>query len=213
MQRTEVTPFVSRERSGRTAYRQRTKRVKAASMMTKIGLCLGICVLSLAMYLIGEQNGSQMVMTTAESTQQGNAEDPLGDVGKLHFVEMPGMLEVFAPDKGLTLPLDAPAVLEAEGCVACFRVREETQVACGGDGTVRAVGNDAAYGDYVRLSLQNGLEVIYYGLDEISVETGQPLRSGDTLGYAEEDQSLRVTVLEEGRPLQVLEYMDLTILG
>ena len=52
----------------------------------------------------------------------------------------------------------------------------------------------------------NELESVYYHLDGICVEEGQPLRADDTLGSVGADGYLYVAVLEEGTLQRVFQY-------
>jgi murein DD-endopeptidase MepM/ murein hydrolase activator NlpD len=80
-------------------------------------------------------------------------------------------------------------------------------------GKVRAVGEDEILGRYVRLTHSGDLETIYYGLSDIQVEAGQPLRVYDTLGTLGESGALRLMVLLEGKPQDPGKYMSLVDAG
>ena len=63
-------------------------------------------------------------------------------------------------------------------------------------------------GSYVRLVLDGkDQEVYYFGLSEISVEVGQSLKVGDTLGKGE--ATLHLAVYEAGRPTDPLAFFGL----
>lgn len=77
------------------------------------------------------------------------------------------------------------------------------------DGTVTLVGDDTIYGKYVVLSHAQGMNSMYAGLDEISVEEGETVSGGEQLAVlgdpmpleAEQGAHLHLAVTRDGEPV------------
>ena len=195
-------------RSGRRN-RQRKRRcqgVYAASMLIKLGVCAAALVAVLLLKLVQapvQGNGYAL-------TQDGDArgQDEFDEMlGKLRFVELPGILEVFAPDERMALPVAAKAcTLMAEDTLLKLEVEENQSVKAALAGKVKAVGESEQYGLYVEMVLDNGLEVACYGLSSVSVETGQPVAQSDDIGETEGGSAIFLGLKENGRPQNPLDY-------
>ncbi|HOF94139.1 MAG TPA: M23 family metallopeptidase [Clostridia bacterium] len=133
-------------------------------------------------------------------------------LGKLQFVELPNVLEVFAADKKMAVPVNADNVKIAhdEGYIE-WEESPDAQVIAAANGRVRAIGVDDLLGNYIRLEHDGELETIYYGLNSIQVEEGQPIRKLDSLGTLGSSGFLRLYVLYAGKPQPPENYFELKL--
>ncbi len=220
----ELTPFVTQE-NGKPPqrYHNSIKKVKkqqaksrkrkafagAGPMLVKIGICAAACLLVFAMQSIDTPFTKGVVEDVKAVINQETDMDEM--LGKLQFVELPNVLEVFSgSDDKLAAPVSAPNVsLIGNEQMAKWEGAPNAEVLASAAGEVRAVGEDPVLGVYVRLAHENDLETIYYGLADVRVEEGQPIRRLDTLGTLGEEGTLCLSVLLSGRPQAPSEYLDL----
>ena len=80
-------------------------------------------------------------------------------------------------------------------------------VSCPASGEGRVIGTDEAMGEYVQIAHGNGLESVYYNLQSILVELGQPVSALDTLGSVGESGTLFVSVLQSGEEQPPEDYI------
>ncbi len=152
----------------------------SGSMLTKIGLCLLIC--GAAHAVSSEEIGGEYL-------------------GKLRFVELPGIIEVFSQDQRLSLDIGGSCTSDEDGLLLTICGADGKVVPAPGSGRVRGAENGA-----VELWTEGDITVCIAGLSQLSVEEGQPVARGDTLGTA--GDSVAVRVYKSGRPVSVLEYID-----
>ncbi len=224
MQRMELTPFVTRENGTRVRARSGTGRKKSprrkkarwqinggGQMMIKVGICCVAALLVLGLQAIDMPFTNTMVDEVREVLNTQTEMDEM--LGKLQFVELPGLLEVFSGDSAkMSLAVNAPSVsLIDQECLAKWEGAPGAEVVASAPGEVRAVGTDPVLGPYVRLMHQGDLETVYYGLNEVLVEVGQPIRRLDTLGILGDEGTLCLGVLLEGRPQEPGNYFDLVL--
>ena len=166
----------------------------AYGILMKIGLCAAACAL--------------VVLVNGAGGQSPVAEQEIP--GRLKFVELPSIIEVFAPGDGkLAFPVrEGHAEMISDDTVLCITVGSEQVIAAGVECTVRAIGRDEGYGDYVRLSAASDVEYMYYGFTSVNVEEGQRLKRVDSLGLVAANSRLYVCVNVSGRPAQVQEYFS-----
>ena len=130
--------------------------------------------------------------------------------GKLKFVELPGLLSVFAQKGDMAAPVEfSRSELLEDGNLARFFSQSSAAVICVKDGRVKSVGQDASLGKYVMVSHDNDIITVYYGLDEIIAEEGQPLRRLDNLGKLGADGVLSMAITKGGKPQDVSKYIDM----
>lgn len=209
MQRIHISEFHTEENGmPRTrAVRSRTRRTVRARRsprrgrinIARVGVAAAACCALVALSVAG------LPLTV---------EDDLDEMlGKLQFVSLPTVLEVFGPaEDKLALPVStAVMTVLNDQQLARWESEPHAEVIASAAGEVRAVGEDPVLGPYVRLMHSDDLETIYYGLREIHVEEGQPVRRMDTLGLLGEDGSLCLEVLLEGRPQRPEEYFDVVL--
>ena len=140
-----------------------------------------------------------------------NEESELDDMlGKLKFVELPGILEVFSSSGKLQPPIEAneSESLRDSTLLALTAGQEQNVFACL-DGSVKETGADKDLGNYVRIVASDDKELFLYGLSSISVEVGQPLLKSDYVGSIEAGEKLYVGLLIQGQPENPAAYFIL----
>lgn len=185
---------------------------RAGSMLVKAGLCAAVCAGIL--FLRWTQAADNILPAATMRQALDGAEDTQGidfddTLGRLRFVELPSIIEVFSTSARPDLGVDYEGVrLDEESLLATLTLDHAQQVCAPAACKVKETGEDPSLGSYVRLSLQEAdNEVIYYGLSEIAVEEGQQLSIQDALAQAEE--SLVLAVYSAGRPTDPLAYFGL----
>lgn len=188
--------------------RRAGKEVYAGSVMAKLGLCAaaGLLVLALNVFELAPGLLDDNARAVMEAEMQADE-----TLGKLQFVELPGAISVFAPaSEPFSLPVSCDVLHVEQGdTLTVINCTPAATVVAAADGEVRGVGTDGAFGDYVRLAHADGLETLYYGLSQIAVEEGQPVRAKDTLGTLSKSGVLGMQVLREGRPVSAAAYFDI----
>ena len=131
-------------------------------------------------------------------------------LGKLKFVELPGILEVFSSSGKLQPPIEAneSESLRDSTLLALTAGQEQNVSACL-DGSVKETGADKDLGNYVRIVASDDKELFLYGLSSISVEVGQPLLKSDYVGSIEAGEKLYVGLLIQGQPENPAAYFIL----
>lgn len=203
-------------RKGARRLRYRTygasRAPRASGMLIKAGLCAAVCAgVLLLRWAQGPDadlsaTGLRQALESAGDTLENGIDDTLG---RLKFVELPSIIEVFStnarPDLGLAYE---SAQLDDESLRATLTLSAAQELYAPAACKVKEMGEDAALGGYLRLVLLDAdQEVVYYGLSEISVEEGQVLAMKDSLAKAEE--SLVLAVYSAGRPTDPIAYFGL----
>ncbi len=177
----------------------------ASSMLMKIGLCAFMCALILLLSAL-QNNADNSRSAYQDPSDEGFDES----LGKLKFVELPGILEVFAASDKLAVDVsyDAAELIGDDTTLVLVSAAVQT-VSLPVNGRVKAVGEDAELGGYVCVTTANDSELQYYGLTGISVEEGQTLKALDSLGVIEAGESLFIKVNKSGRPENPSDYFEL----
>lgn len=172
---------------------------RGAGLMIKLVICACVCALALGLKLINTPETERLAKDVKDAiTTEVDLDET---IGKLKFVQNDSEM-VFGDSAAVTLPVkgevrqnfgDANSEGVVFGCPA-----GSTVVACT-DGVVEALGNTQELGSYVRVRHAAGLETFSYGLSEITVEKGQPLKSGDVIGKVAGD-TLYFESRVNGRP-------------
>ncbi|MEG1547749.1 MAG: hypothetical protein RR232_01660 [Clostridia bacterium] len=177
-----------------------------SSMFIKIGICAAVCALVLVIKLIDDS-----AMTIYNSADSGTAIDEEFDesLGKLKFVALPGILDVFAPDGKLQLGFeyDSKKVLDDNSALCIFASKVQN-IPIPVDCVVKEVSNIAETCVSVSITTEDDIEIVYRGLSKAAVEEGQRLTSGDTLGQSGEN-TLTIQVYLQGRPCDPMEVFDI----
>ena len=222
LQKMEIDPFIidkdtvrqpdSGQRKSSVKFNKPRKRVKRipGPLIAQISICVFACALMLSMRSLEIPGSEQMVLSVQNILNKEMDFDEM--LGKLQFVELPNVLEVFAADKKMAVPVNADNVKIAhdEGYIE-WEESPDAQVIAAANGRVRAIGVDDLLGNYIRLEHDGELETIYYGLNSIQVEEGQPIRKLDSLGTLGSGGFLRLYVLYAGKPQPPENYFELKL--
>lgn len=177
----------------------------AASMMAKIALCALACAGALIVKLHDPQNISDIAEAGAED-QTDKLDEMLG---KLQFVELPGILEVIAPPQLLTLPANGKITLAADNdSLLCIAADSEQYVYARLGGKIKQIGQDTEKGLFVSIS-DGETELNCYGLSSVSVEEGQPVDAADSIGNIQAGSILYIETKVNGRPVEPSSRFDI----
>lgn len=213
----ETTPFVTSEHGKRRrppyAIARRAEAARAdrsvrvgGSMGIKIGACIGAFVLVLAAQLLFHPFGSASVEAGTGSGQDTGSDEALG---RLRFVSGNRASSVFSGLQRWNAPVsDATHATTRADRVMELAAAAGDVVSCPASGQVREIGTDDALGAFLRISHGNGLESIYYNLETVLVELGQPVLALDTLGTVGESGMLYVSVLQSGEEQPPEHYIS-----
>ncbi|MDL2258096.1 M23 family metallopeptidase [Eubacteriales bacterium OttesenSCG-928-K08] len=194
------------------AFSQRDKQKAARrvpiSTVVKVGICVFACAMVFTMKALDIPAAAEMVSGVRVAV---NEESDMTEIlGKLQFVEIPDVLAVFSSGSKMAVPVIAPYVsVNEETNYAEWDGAPNAQVVAAAAGEVRAIGEDTVLGQYVRIAHAGELETIYYGLETVNVEQGQPIRKQDTLGALGEEGTLRVCFLLSGAPQPPETYLNI----
>lgn len=142
--------------------------------------------------------------------ERDNTQEDDEELGKLHLVQLPSILEVFAPSDSPIAPLMMnQCAVDEKNSIAKIYAPAGTQVVSMLKGTVKAVSSDEKLGGYVIVSHDNDIEICYYGLADIAVERGQPILQNSTIGYLERDV-LYLKITKSGRPVDPFEFLGIS---
>lgn len=182
---------------GRKHRKQRSDAVEAGSMLWKLGLCAGVCALMLLMNN-HEINPTENADAQSEETP---TQTPVEEMGKLRFVELPGLISVFSQKDQQAFPITCSKYTLLEDDTLLSIVPDSLQdVAAMEDCTVKAVGNDESKGSYVTLRAAKDKEWTLYGMQDVRVEKGQSLYAQDTIGTVQKGETVYITLRVKGRP-------------
>ena len=183
-------------------HRQRSiqKNDNGGSMLAKIG----ICGLLAGLVLLSEF--ADNVLTSYNTVQ--NTEDIGGDyLGKLRFVELPGIIQVFSSDSRFRISTEYETYqLNNDETILTVNGLSSNEFASPADGTVKTVINQNDK-TKIELSLDGDIVLNFSAIGETAVEEGQPIKSGDTLYTAIE--SIDISMTKEGRPVNPSDYFDM----
>ena len=185
-------------------YNRRNERsFSGGSMLFKLLLCIVICG---GVLLLEWSNLSPEDSTVTASAQE--EETPLDEMlGKLKFVELPGIIEVFSSGAKPELNVEYESMyLDESGYILYLVCKQGEYVYAPQTGKVKETGRDAELGSYLSLMTDDDEEIIYYGLESVIAEEGQTLSACDTIGKATD--LIQITVNVSGRPESPQEFFD-----
>lgn len=187
--------------------REKEVYIRTKSMMAKIGLCAAAVVLALILRLTGLEKP-----VVEASAQEGENESETGDtLGALHFVDAPKVSTIRRQKWAAPVITNDIELLRDSQMVRFSAEVSKVSNCCKGE--VSAIGEDARYGDYVRFKHDDGLETIYFGLEEISVSKGQSVALGETIGTVPIGRSIYLCILQDGAPQNPIDYVSINIGG
>ena len=179
-------------------------------MLVKIGFCfavLGAAVL--AQNIILKDDARAVVEASAEETAPVQEEESGDVLGRLRFVETGGVKSVFATAQRWSLPVrDSTVALIEDDTLLQMECKTGDTVSVAAAGEVLAVAHDETLGEYVRIYHGSDLESVYYNIDDIRVEVGQPLLAKDTLGTVGDGGKVFVKIMQSGAPQSPGAYLD-----
>lgn len=176
------------------------RKDSGGSMLAKIG----ICGLLAGLVLLSEF--ADNVLTSYNTVQ--NTEDIGGDyLGKLRFVELPGIIQVFSSDSRFRISTEYETYqLNNDETILTVNGLSSNEFASPADGTVKTVINQNDK-TKIELSLDGDIVLNFSAIGETAVEEGQPIKRGDTLYTAIE--SIDISMTKEGRPVNPSDYFDM----
>ena len=193
--------FVSRSvsfKSGRLSPQTKKRRGGRVSgyLLTRLGVCAVLFCGLIGLKLAGGTVPDGL-------TDDGTAADER--LGRLTFVDLPSIIDVFAPAKAAVLPVHALSfeALDEEGGIAIITV-PGSDIVSPVAGRVKAVGEDETLGRYVSVVTDGDVEFTVYGLGETDVEQGQPVKQRQKLGSAK-TATVAVRAYKSGRPVDLKE--------
>lgn len=201
-----------RRRAGSCTVRSTEKRKhksgSTAFLLVRIGICALLLCCALALKLSGG-NDALAVMGVRSSDEEAGEDDTLG---QLKFVELPSIIDVFAPSDYAAVPV-ASARTEAanEGFELIMHASVGESVISPSEGTVRSVSEDGALGRCVSVAGPDDTEFVIYGFETVEVEKGQPVKIRQKLGEAGGDITVRV--YRAGRPVDAASVFGIADAG
>lgn len=97
--------------------------------------------------------------------------------------------------------------------IAC---KNGTAISACGNGTVKAIENDASMGNTVTLELVNGITLKYSALTDLKVKAGSKVKMGDIIGKSttvpsecNDNEHIHIEALKKGEPVSFLEVLGL----
>ena len=174
-------------------------------MLIKCGVCAAACALVLLLKWAGSPATAGALQTVKEAVNEESELDEM--LGKLKFVALPGILEVFSRSGKLDLPIRASESrsLQDNTTLALISEQQQNVNACLA-GTIKETGTDKELGNYVRISSADDRDLFLYGLSTVTVEAGQPMMENDHIGSIEAGGTLFIRILVNGKPEDPLGY-------
>lgn len=204
-----TTAFVSKRTGGdmqRMPQKRKAKRrLKGSGSGTaSLFLSLGVCAAALAGLLwIKLANAKETISVMSDLSKSVYSTTEPSLLGKLKFVELPSIIDVFAPSDGAVLPVNAEGCMrEGDGGGLRIKTKEGADVVAPLGGRITAVGEDPALGKYVSFAADGDVEIAIYGFSSVDAEMGQPVRQRQKLGTAL-SENITVRAWRAGRPLEV----------
>ena len=214
----ETTGFVSEPiftggRRYRTApVRRESGRRKRLSgnakyLLVRLAVCAAVFAAVLGLKL---GKNEKAIAVLGELTEGADTEDAAEEkrLGKLRFVDLPSIIDVFAPSKSFLMPVEATGYdPDAEGGLKLVSA-SGAEVVSPFRGKVANVGIDDSLGRFVAIITDADVEIELYGLASVDAEKGQPVERGQRWG-ALSGGVLTVRVYSGGRPMDAAEVFGL----
>lgn len=187
-------------------YRRRnsSRNENSSSMLAKMGICALLAGLVLLSEFFG---GSEMLMEVSSEITE-NTEDIGGDyLGKLRFVELPGIIQVFSADARLHIGTEYQNYqLNDDKTIMTISGIGATPLPAPSDGTIKTLSSEGE-SSRIELSKDGDMVISFTAIGETAVEEGQPVKAGDTLFKSVESVDIGIT--KSGRPVDPTEYYDM----
>lgn len=209
---TLITAFVSKPagKSGfapRQSFTERRRRERMRFGAGYLIVRLGICALCFGAVLTLKLRDSGKALEAISSAVNSTAEPQDSDaLGRLKFIDMPSIIEVFAPSDGPVSPVEFTSYrLDDDGFTLCFEVIPRSKVVCPMAGKVTGL-EEAGDGASVTVLAKDDYEYTVSGLASLTVERSQPVAQRQQLGSAAGDV-LYLRVYRAGRPVSPLDFI------
>lgn len=189
----------------RNKKRRAISSVDATSMLIKCGVCAAACALVLLLKWIGTPATENALQTVKDAVTEEQDLDEM--LGKLRFVELPGILEVFSSSNKMMTPILAEKT-EAfrENSLLALTAGQNQYVSASLAGIIKEIGRDEALGSFVRIAGDEDRELYLYGLNEITVEIGQPVQPNDYVGSVQANEIVYIALSIKGKPQEPGDY-------
>lgn len=166
-----------------------------------LGLRLFVCALllmgAIGLKLKGEE-GALAVM--GEPDYENGEEDRSEEtMGRLKFVSLPSIAEVFAKKPAALMPCEAVGTERISSSELAFLTERGTELVSPVSGRVEETGGEGE-GAFVRIAAEDGSEFTLTGVSESALETGRPVGAGQRIGLAFSSRIL-VRVAKNGLPV------------
>lgn len=213
----KTTEFVSRgygegrRRRLPPAYVPKKKGAKrelpaAGFLLIRLGICAAAFTLLLGLKLSGNDEALSVI---GDLTERKNGDGQEEDAsGRLRFVSLPSIIEVFSPSSGPVMPVSALSFDADESGGLSIVAPVGSEVISPAGGRIKSVGIDPDLGKYVSVITDGDMEFAVYGFDEVSVEEGQPVRVRQKLGTVK-GSAVTVRAWKNGRPIDLAELFGL----
>ena len=188
-----------------------TKQVrKGSSGMGYLLMRLGVCALVLCGVLAVKFSGDREALAVVgEMFTEEDDRSEEERLGRLKFVELPSIIDVFAPSKSPVLPTESIVfVTRNEGHELLISVEQGAEVFSPVEGRIRSVGDDNEKGRFIVVAAKDDVNYTVYGIDEVNVEEGQPVKQRQKLGSSAAE-TITVSADRSGRPLEILDVFGL----
>ncbi|MBO6060832.1 MAG: M23 family metallopeptidase, partial [Clostridia bacterium] len=188
----------SRDHNTRSTCRNDKKRSGAGYLLVRLGICAVCFGAVLALKLKGDTEALAVIGSVTELSSERPSTD---SIGRLKFVDLPSIIEVFAPSKANLLPVESGSFMtDDEGITLRLESVPGSNVISPAAGRVLRVGSDDIHGPYVVVLTSEDIEFELYGVDSIAVEAGQPVAQRQVLGKLSGSE-LTVRIFKSGRPV------------
>lgn len=193
MRKMKATAFTTENSNKKRTYN------KNLGLYAKLVACTAACVLVLVAKIADENNSLVTDVELGAQYQSVAGMNENDELGKLQFVELPGILEVFSPSHKQKLPIKSRETTQNDNGITVISDMEQ-YVSVFGDCRVKK-----AEGNTVELVFDGDVEVSYTGDMSVSVEEGQRLKEGDTIGKIAAGEGLKIETKLSGRPVNPRE--------
>lgn len=220
----ENCKFTTKTKAASSALPQKRKRMSARishigsskrpiAQLILLGCCTAGFMLLFVFKILGGTSMPDVLTAMRELTNSGLEQEEHGETeeapGRLKLVQLPSIIEVFSPSDSPIMPLAFDrAIVEETSLIAKLYAPSGTKVVSMLAGTVKRISVDEELGGYVVVQSEGDIEIYYYGLNNISVEDGQPVLQHSTLGSAAND-IICLRIFERGRPIDPLDFLGI----
>ena len=182
------------------------ERSGAGYLIARLGICALLLCGVIAVKLAGDDETLAVIGSYTSVYDEEKEEERLG---RLKFVDLPSVIDVFAPQKAAVLPaVSAGFELVNDGFDLILAVNSGAEVVSPVQGRVFDSGVDPELGGYVSVHADDDCIFTVYGVENVSVERDQPVRRLAKLGEVSLSR-LTVRITKAGRPVSPAEVFSL----